>query len=80
VPRPPLSSSGVDSGRGTFGLTPRPAQFAPSSKDPNFSPPTELEENDWGLALGRTLEEEVMSLEPDAKSGGDEANSAQGIS
>jgi len=25
---PPPSSSGVDSGRGTFGLTPRPAQFA----------------------------------------------------
>jgi len=68
---PSLSSSGVDSGRETFGLTPRPAQFALSSNDPDFSPPTEIEEIEWRLALGSTLEEEgAPSPGPNLKSGG----------
>jgi len=77
---PTLSYSGVDTRRGTSGFTPRPAQFPPSSKDPDFPSPTEFEENGWGLALGRTLEEEATFTEPETKSGGDEGNSFPGIS
>jgi len=36
VPRSPLPSFGVECRRGTFGPTPRRAQFAPSSNDPDF--------------------------------------------
>jgi len=77
----PLSSSGVDSGSGTFGLNRRPAQFAPSSKDPDFSQTRETEEIEWKLSLGTTFEEgEAMPPCPNAQSGGNDANSATGIS
>jgi len=67
---PPPSSSGVDSGRGPFGLTPRPAQFAPSSKDPYISPPTKFQKltGSWpwqGIESGR-----ATSPGPNAESGG----------
>jgi len=77
VSRSPLLSSGFDSGRGTFGLTPRPAQFATSSKYPDFSPPNENEEIERSLALGKTLEEEeAISPGPNVKSGGDNAKAS----
>jgi len=55
VPRSPLSSSGVDFGRGTFDLTPRPAQLSPSSTDPDFSPPPKWKKVNGGWHWAENL-------------------------